>query len=193
MKPLLMFLVLLFATQLGCTPKMVEMGSTIPSREKTLPSTYGQEEEKRAGKAMEESEGMKAGVKEEEIKIASRERGQVPSATGAPPLRDIHFDFDSYTIRSEDTRVLKEIGSWLRENKNARLLIEGHCDERGTVDYNLILGQKRADAVKAYLVGLGVEENRVRTISYGKERPLDPRHTEEAWAKNRRAHFEIER
>jgi len=70
--------------------------------------------------------------------------------------------------------------------------VEGHCDERGTIEYNLVLGQKRAEAVKDYLVKLGIEEKRIKTISYGKEMPVDPGHTEEAWAKNRRAHFRIE-
>jgi peptidoglycan-associated lipoprotein len=77
----------------------------------------------------------------------------------------------------------------LESRPQARVLIEGHCDERGTVEYNLALGEKRAQAVKEYLVTYGVEGERLDTVSYGEERPLDPRSTEEAWAKNRRAHM----
>jgi peptidoglycan-associated lipoprotein len=104
-------------------------------------------------------------------------------------LKDINFDFDKYNIRPRDAEILKENLNWFKANPGKRVRIEGHCDERGTSEYNLVLGQKRADATKNYLVNLGVDEKLLETVSYGKERPLDPGHNEEAWAKNRRAHF----
>ncbi|MCX7816711.1 MAG: peptidoglycan-associated lipoprotein Pal [Syntrophales bacterium] len=106
-------------------------------------------------------------------------------------LRDINFDFDKYNIRPDAREILKEHAEWLMKNPEVRILIEGHCDERGTNEYNLALGEKRANETKKYLIELGISADRIETISYGEERPLDPRHCEEAWAKNRRAHFVI--
>jgi peptidoglycan-associated lipoprotein len=104
-------------------------------------------------------------------------------------LKDIHFDFDRYVIRPEDAEILKQDSGWFQENPGTRVRIEGNCDERGTVEYNLVLGQKRADSAKSYLATLGIDPKMLDTISYGKERPVDPAHNEEAWAKNRRDHF----
>jgi peptidoglycan-associated lipoprotein len=118
-------------------------------------------------------------------------QGAVKQATATPvvALKDIHFDFDRYTIRSGDTEILKQDLSWFKWKPDARVRIEGNCDERGTIEYNLALGQKRADAAKNYFVNLGVDGKLLETISYGKERPVDPGHNEQAWAKNRRDHF----
>ena len=123
-----------------------------------------------------------------------------PSDTGGVPdtgteeiklyeLSDIHFDFDKYDLRSGDREVLTGHGKWLTDNSGVKVLIEGHCDERGTVEYNLALGEKRARTARDFLVNYGVSADRVDIISYGKERPLDPRHSEDAWATNRRCHF----
>lgn len=117
---------------------------------------------------------------------------EVPAAavvTAAAELEDIHFDFDKSTLKPQDRAILKKHADWLMKNKNDTLVVEGHCDERGTTEYNMALGQRRAMEAKKYLVNLGVEEKRIKTISYGKEKPLDPGHTEEAWAKNRRDKF----
>ncbi len=111
-----------------------------------------------------------------------------PAPEAAIELSDIYFDFDKYDIRPGDAEVLKKNYEWF-SSQTGRVRIEGNCDERGTVEYNLVLGQKRADAAKHYLVGLGVAQGRLETISYGKEKPLDPGHDEAAWAKNRRDHF----
>jgi peptidoglycan-associated lipoprotein len=108
------------------------------------------------------------------------------------PFKDIYFEFDSYTIKSDYFPKLNEIGNWLKKYKNIKIAVEGHCDERGTIEYNLALGQKRAEAVKNYLVKLGVDEASIKTISFGKEIPLDSGHEENAWAKNRRASFKID-
>jgi peptidoglycan-associated lipoprotein len=106
-------------------------------------------------------------------------------------LQDIHFEFDKYSIVPEAREVLKENYMVLRTIPRVEVLIEGHCDERGTVEYNLALGQRRANAARDYLISLGMDAAQLSTVSYGEENPLDPRPTEEAWAKNRRCHFVI--
>jgi peptidoglycan-associated lipoprotein len=104
-------------------------------------------------------------------------------------LKPIHFDFDRYEIRSGDRRILDANASWLKQNANQLVLIEGHCDERGTNEYNLGLGERRARATMNYLVGQGVQASRISIISYGEERPTCTEKTEGCWAKNRRAAF----
>ncbi len=108
-------------------------------------------------------------------------------------LKDVYFDFDRYSIRPEDVQILKGDYAWFAANPGKRVMIEGNCDERGSIEYNLVLGQKRADAAKDFLIRLGVQSNSLKTISYGKEKPVDPGHDEQAWAKNRRDHIEPER
>ena len=105
---------------------------------------------------------------------------------------DIYFDFDSIQLTPEAQDLLAKKGKWLRDNPTARVTIEGHCDNRGTNEYNLALGEGRAQSAKTFLTDLGIDISRLNTISYGEERPLDPLQTERAWARNRRAHFVIE-
>src|SRR5262249_28741447 len=104
-------------------------------------------------------------------------------------LKDIHFDFDRYDIRPGDARILGDDAAWMKANPAALILIEGHADERGTNEYNLTLGDRRAKATLSYLIGQGVAATRVTLISYGKERPACAERTEACWAENRRAHF----
>jgi len=106
-------------------------------------------------------------------------------------LKDIHFQFDQYDLTEEARNILTEDAKVLSNHPSLKIQIEGHCDERGNNQYNLALGERRAMSARLYLVKLGVQESRLSTISYGKERPLDPEHTEEAWATNRRCHFVI--
>ena len=96
-------------------------------------------------------------------------------------------------LTDEARAILEKHALWLQNHRSAKVAIEGHCDERGTVDYNLALGEQRARAARDYLVSLGVAGDRLTTVSYGKERPLDPASNEAAWAKNRRAHFLVSR
>jgi peptidoglycan-associated lipoprotein len=103
----------------------------------------------------------------------------------------IHFDFDKALIRSEDASVLDQKVAILRANANLRIRISGHCDERGSAEYNLALGNRRATSSKQYLVSHGVEAARIETVSYGEERPMAQGHDETAWAQNRRDEFEI--
>lgn len=104
-------------------------------------------------------------------------------------IRDIYFDFDKYDIREDAKSVLKEVSAILLKNKNIKVIIEGHTDERGTNEYNLGLGDRRANSAREYLVSLGIPSIKIETISYGEEKPLCIEQTEECWTKNRRAHF----
>jgi peptidoglycan-associated lipoprotein len=103
-------------------------------------------------------------------------------------LKDVYFDFDKYDIRPDSARILDANATWLKANPGNLVLIEGHCDERGTAEYNLALGERRAKSTMNYLVGQGVAASRITVISYGKERPLCTEKTEACWAMNRRAH-----
>jgi peptidoglycan-associated lipoprotein len=104
---------------------------------------------------------------------------------------DIYFEFDKSTLTPTAQDNLLRKAEWLRENPDATITIEGNCDDRGTNEYNLALGDRRAESAKAFLVDLGIDAARISTISYGEERPVDPRNNEEAWAKNRRDHFVV--
>ncbi len=108
-------------------------------------------------------------------------------------LVDIYFDFDKFNLKDEARAILNKHAEWLNKNKDVRITIEGHCDERGTAEYNLALGEKRANAVIKFLFDMGIDGKRIKAISYGSELPLDHRHNEDAWAKNRRAHFVVPR
>ena len=115
-----------------------------------------------------------------------------PAAVPEPsPLKDAFFDFDKAKIRDDQKAALNEDVAWLKANGQVKLTIEGHCDERGTAEYNLALGERRAKAVKDYLVAAGIPADRLATISYGKERPFVLGHDESAWKWNRRGHLVI--
>ncbi len=122
-----------------------------------------------------------------------------PTETPPPPpptsesperisLEDAFFDFDDYSLRQDAKSALENDAKYLEKNSGVGVVIEGHCDERGSVEYNLALGEKRARAARDFLVSYGIQGGRLTTISYGKERPFEPGHDESAWAKNRRAH-----
>ncbi|HYB74896.1 MAG TPA: peptidoglycan-associated lipoprotein Pal, partial [Candidatus Sulfotelmatobacter sp.] len=116
-----------------------------------------------------------------------------PTPPPAPaPMKDAFFDFDKSELRDDAKAALNEDVQWLRNNAQAKIVVEGHCDERGTAEYNLGLGERRAKAVVDYLVAAGIDKARIRWISYGKERPFVLGHDESAWRWNRRAHFVLE-
>ena len=120
---------------------------------------------------------------------SSTARPAVQDFAAVPELVDVFFDFDKYDIRPGDAKTLDANANWLKSNPNHLVLIEGHCDERGTNEYNLALGERRAKSTMNYLVSQGVQANRITIISYGEERPQCTEHNEACWAKNRRAHF----
>lgn len=106
-------------------------------------------------------------------------------------FKDVLFDFDKYDVKETYQPAMKSIASWMTKNSGARLSVEGHCDERGTNEYNLALGDRRAKSVRDALVALGVPSSKIDLISYGEEKPLCREQTEECWARNRRAHFVV--
>jgi peptidoglycan-associated lipoprotein len=185
----------------GCPKKTVVVNRERPPVQKSEEAAR-LEAERAAKEAKEAKERELARIREEEAKmarggelekslVAKKERGIEGEVFESKLLKDIHFDFDKYDIRREDEGILKENAAWLKKNPKMKIQIEGHCDEKGTVEYNLALGERRANNTKKYLVSLGIASDRISMISYGKERPLDPGHNEDAWAKNRRAHIVV--
>lgn len=154
----------------GCSKKITK---TAPATQETKPVTTPTLESK---------------PKVETIDLEPKEKS-IPKVDLS--FRNINFDYDKYDLTHEARDVLANHARLLKENPEIKLKIEGHCDERGTIEYNLALGENRAYSVKNYLVNYGINSNRLSTISYGKERPLDTRPTPEGWAKNRRAAFVI--
>ena len=130
-------------------------------------------------------------VPPEPIRDDSINSGSLIDLNTNSPLKPAYFDLDSSELNSDAQRALNENSTLLKRFANWTVTIEGHCDERGTAEYNLALGERRAVAARAYLVSLGISADRLRTVSYGKEFPFDPGHDDAAYAKNRRAHFVI--
>jgi len=120
---------------------------------------------------------------------SSMQGGAVPSHDQVAGLERIHFDFDQFTLSAEARRILTQNAKFLKANSGVQAAIEGHCDERGSDEYNLALGESRALAAKSYLVSLGISAKRISVISYGEEKPLRNGSNEAAWAQNRRAEF----
>lgn len=142
------------------------------------------EERVGAGVLLAKADPGSAGRQIEEIRAEQ-------TASAAAGLRDVFFAYDSFSISDEGRQALARDAEWIRMNSSAQLKIEGHCDERGTSAYNLVLGEKRAKAVRNYLVELGVGANRLTVVSYGKERPFCHEHAESCYAQNRRGHVVV--
>ncbi len=185
----------------GCSKKTVVVRRDQPSVQKSE-ETKRLEAERAEREAKEAKERELARIREEEAKkptegelekslVGKKERGIEGEVFETKLLKDIHFDFDKYDIRREDEEILRENAALLKKNPKMKIQIEGHCDERGTVEYNLALGERRANHTKKNLISLGITSDRISTISYGKERPLDRGHNEPAWAANRRAHIVV--
>jgi len=166
---------------------LVMMGCPKKTVVKEEPSVGKEEVKPEAERAAKEKEA-KTKEQFEKSLVAERTPGIEGQVFESSLLKDIHFNFDKYDIRPEDSAILKENAALLKKFPNVKVQIEGHCDERGTVEYNLALGERRANRTKDYLVSLGISTARISTISYGKEKPVDSGHSEEAWAANRRAH-----
>lgn len=176
MKKIAVLLVALLFVAVGCAPKAVQ--TTPPATTTT------------GGQSLSDKD--RTGISEEELAKAERDRLLREQERLAAILKDVLFDFDSYAVNGSELPKIEGVASFMKGDRSVRIVLEGHCDERGTVEYNLALGQKRSEAVKAYLLKLGIEGSRVRTISYGKELPLDAGKSEDAWAKNRRVHFKLD-
>jgi peptidoglycan-associated lipoprotein len=137
-----------------------------------------------------ETPGAQDGLTEEELEDARRRVEELKGKKGIK-LSDIYFAYDDFSLSSQAKKTLVENAAWMISNSQKVITIEGHCDERGTEEYNIALGERRANSAKRYLINLGVKSGQLSTISYGEERPADQGHSEEAWARNRRGAFVI--
>jgi len=184
------FVITLIFFAIGCAKKYVWTPEDfVKPKEEVLKA----EEVKKEVKVEEIKEVPKEAEVIEE-KILPIETGEASTAiTGKPlfELTDALFDFDRYNIRPDAMEVLESTASWLKEKRDINILIEGHCDERGTYEYNLALGEKRANASKEYLISKGIAPARIKTISYGEEKPTCTEQDEDCYQKNRRAHFVV--
>ena len=184
---------LLFLILAGCCPKKPIKKERLPEEKKE--KEVIEEKEEKKGKATPEE--VKKAMKGEELpqkKIPQKVKFVRPEELGEIEkniFQTIYFDFDKYNLKPNAQKVLDRIGEYLLKNPEKLIIIEGHCDERGTKEYNLVLGEQRALSARKYLVIKGVSPKRIFTVSYGEEKPADPRHCEEAWAKNRRCEFLI--
>jgi peptidoglycan-associated lipoprotein len=172
----------------SCAKKtVVSDATTIEDQEKTKAAADA--------KAKAEADAQRIAQQKLEDQMAKEKALKEAKAMAAKKRfenQDVHFEYDSSELSSMAKMLLKEKAAWLKENSSASVTIEGHCDERGTTEYNLALGERRASTVKIYLINLGVAGSRLNTISYGEEKPIDPGTTEAAYRKNRRAHFVLE-
>ena len=171
----------------ACTKKKI-------SSEASTTTTTSTEEEARQ---RVEEEARQEALREENLR---EERGseqqakeRIEAGRSVFENEDIYFEFDSIRLTPEAQEILTQKAAWLRMNPGARVTIEGHCDDRGTNEYNLALGEGRAQSARDFLVDLGINESRLKSLSYGEERPFAAGQDEETWARNRRAHFVIEK
>jgi peptidoglycan-associated lipoprotein len=155
----------------------------------------------RAERARQEALAKQRGFDEQRLKdqAAGRAGGSGGLDSGQSATRgsfvseDVYFEFDSAVLIPEARDVLKRKAEWMRNNPNVSVIVEGHTDSRGTVAYNIALGERRGESAMSFLVDLGIPASRLTSVSYGKEKPVDPGQNETAWAKNRRVHFEIKK
>ncbi|HEY7165171.1 MAG TPA: peptidoglycan-associated lipoprotein Pal [Candidatus Binatia bacterium] len=171
----------------GCAP------STTNKPELSATSKPAPQSNPSAGSGQNQGEGQRGTTRESNApgSLEALGKGQSSATPASSPLKDIYFDFDRYDLRADARDVLKTNADWLKSNPTARVEIEGHCDSRGTNEYNLALGAKRAQSAKDYLATLGIGADRLSTISYGSEIPVCQEQTEDCWARNRRARFVI--
>jgi peptidoglycan-associated lipoprotein len=179
MKKFLLLAAILGLAAFGCA----ERKAVLPAQPQDMqqPQTKESDESKKAREKITEQEMAKVESKD----VASK----FEEISGM--FKDIYFDYDKYDVQDDAKQTLKAVADYLRKNMAQKLLIEGHCDERGTSEYNLGLGDKRAKSAKDFLVSLGVPSSRIDTISYGKEKPACSEHTEDCWAQSRRDHFVV--
>lgn len=176
----------------SCAKKSVQTDVTTDKPSKVAVTAPDEDEKGTLDSPIEEEtltaeEREKALAAKEEIK----QREAAAKAKEEFETSDIHFDYDSSAILDSEIADLEKKAEWLKNNPDIPVTIEGHCDERGTTEYNLALGDRRAARIKAFLVGLGIDAARLTTLSYGEEKPVDKGYNEAAWARNRRVHFDI--
>lgn len=171
----------------SCAKKAVEAEPEMAPAEDTAAAEAEAAEQARLEAERLEAERLEA----ERLKAEEEEERVRMAAKMAFTNEDVYFEFDSATLLPEAQDILNQKAAYILSMSDVSITVEGHCDERGTDAYNMALGERRAEAAKAFLVNLGVNPSQIDTISYGEERPADPGNNEEAWAKNRRAHFTL--
>lgn len=190
-KTVLLLMVIGMVFMVSCAKKSIDSGSLDGKTQLTQEELAAQEAARRAeAEAKERQQAIEAQRLEDEA-MKKRQIEKESVAKARFENQDILFAYDSAELTPDARMLLKEKAEWLVSHPYAAVTIEGHCDERGTTEYNLALGEKRALAAKGYLIDLGVSANRIRTISYGEEKPLVEGDDEISWAQNRRAHFVI--
>lgn len=198
-----LFLILAFSLTIfsGCAEKKAVVKDEaiqeqkVAAAQEAAPAAVTADDE--AARKAKEAADREAALKEQAAKDEAARREAARAAWAKKnaealvelSLQNIYFDYDRSAIRPDAREILKANAEIFTKNSSAKIVVEGHCDERGTAEYNMALGERRAQEAKQYLVNLGIDASRIETISYGKERPLDNRSTEEAWAQNRRAQF----
>jgi peptidoglycan-associated lipoprotein len=182
--PGLLFTVSCAKKKVVAEPSVIEMPGDEAER---MAAERARQEELARQRAFEEER-----LREQQRAGAQAEGPEMSAARSSFVNEDIHFDFDRSTLRSDAQEILRKKAEFLLIYPGVSVVIEGHCDERGTNEYNLALGDRRAESAKAFLINLGIAPSRLTTVSYGEERPADPAHDEDAWAKNRRASFVIQ-
>ena len=180
-----LMLAMLLVLSVSCAKKKVTMEAE-PTQEMTAEQMEAQQAAQEAAAAREAKLAQKGEAQREEAATMAEE-----ARMRAFVEENIHFDFDKYDLKPKAMMILDEKAAYLREHPEVRVLIEGHCDDRGTNEYNLALGDRRANSAKNYLVRSGVAESRITTISYGEEQPLCTEQTESCWWRNRRDQFQI--
>jgi peptidoglycan-associated lipoprotein len=183
-----LMLAMLLVLSVSCAKKKVTMEAQ-PMEEGMTAEQAQAQQEAEAEAARREAEMAKKSAAEQQREEAAMMAEEARKRAFEGEL--IHFDFDKYNLKPEAMMILDEKATYLRDHPEVRVLIEGHCDDRGTNEYNLALGDRRANSAKNYLVRSGVMESRITTISYGEEQPLCTEQTESCWARNRRDAFQI--
>ena len=170
----------------ACTKKKIS------SETATTPTTSTEEQARKRAEEEARQKALREETLREERLSEQQAKERMETERSVFENEDIYFEFDSIRLTPEAQEILTQKAAWLRMNPGARVTIEGHCDDRGTNEYNLALGAGRAQSASAFLVDLGIEESRLNSLSYGEERPLATGQDEETWARNRRAHFVIQ-
>ena len=186
-KSMIGLLILMFVTS-----SLLFIVSCRPKPEPKVEDTTKRDEDAARAKAEADAARAKAEADAARVKAQAEERAKM-AAMMAVESEKIYFDYDRSELKPESRDVLTKKAEWLNANTDYNLRIGGHCDERGSTEYNLALGERRADAASKFLQALGVSGDRITAISYGEQMPVDPGHNESAWAKNRRDEFKLER
>jgi peptidoglycan-associated lipoprotein len=186
MKKVLALFLLVFVV--GCAQRYTKDEPVYREAARSLSDLFGGKAEKE--EVVEEETAMSE-EDIQEVDLDADEERVITSEEIKLVFKDILFDYDKYTIRPDSRDVLDSVAKWLTANHRTKIILEGHCDERGTNEYNLALGEKRAKAARDYLISLGVSSSRMTVITYGEEKPVCTAHNEACWQLNRRAHFVV--